>query len=246
MRAIVMAGGKGTRLHPYTMALPKPLMPVGQWPILELMLRQLAHYGIKRVTITVNHMANLIMAFVGSGEGLGLEIDYAIEDEPRGTIGPLAHIKGLADDGPFLVMNGDLLTDLDFSAFNRAHRTSDAMITVATCTREVNVDLGVMEFDDDGRLVSFREKPVLPLTVSMGIYAMHPSALQHVPTDRPFGFDDLMKVALSKKLSVRPFSFQGLWLDIGRPEDYGNASELLDRYRRRFCPWEPSASEPRP
>ncbi len=236
-----MAGGRGTRLRPYTLVIPKPLMPVADMPILEVVLRQLKHYGFERVTITVGHLANLIVAFFGNGEKLGMQIDYAVEDQPRGTIGPLAHIDGL--DEPFLVMNGDLLTDLNFGAFAEHHRTADAAISVATYVKRMPIDLGVVHIDNGGRLCGFDEKPVIPFHVSMGIYALSPEALQQVPHDQPFGFDDLMRAALHQQVPTNAYLFEGRWLDIGRKDDYQVAVETFERDRHFFCPWEADNAE---
>ncbi len=239
MHAIIMAGGKGRRLAPYTLVLPKPLMPISDLPILEVVLRQLKFYGVTRITITVGHLANLIMAFFGDGENLGVPIEYQIEDEPRGTIGPLAQVRDL--DAPFLVMNGDLLTDLDFAEFAKSHLHSDALVTVATYHKKVPVDLGVMHFDAAGDLIRFQEKPTFTFNVSMGIYMMRPEVLAFVPKTGMFGFDDLMHVAIEQKLPVRSYAFQGRWLDIGRPDDYRLATETFEQERGVFCPWETAA-----
>lgn len=193
MRAIILAGGKGTRLHPYSLLLPKPLMPIVDFPILEIGLRQLRHYGFIDVTIAVGHLANLIIAFFGDGSQLGLRIRYAIEDVPRGTIGPLSAIPELREENrPFLLMNGDTLTDMNFAEFAKAHSDGGALVSVATYTKCLPIDLGVVEFDGSGRLTAFKEKPVISFGVSMGIYAMSPPVLDHIPSNRPFGFDDLM------------------------------------------------------
>lgn len=243
MRAIILAGGKGTRLHPYSLLLPKPLMPIVDFPILEIGLRQLHHYGFTDITIAVGHLANLIMAFFGDGSKFGLKITYAIEDVPRGTIGPLASIEELkSEKRPFLLMNGDTLTDMDFGELARSHAESGALVSIATYTKCVKIDLGVLELNDDGRLTGFREKPVLPFGVSMGIYVMSPPVLEHIPSDRPFGFDDLMHLCLKKNLVVRGHRHDGIWLDIGRPDDYRSAIETFEKNRDSFCPWERSVA----
>lgn len=242
MRVVILAGGKGTRLHPYSLVLPKPLMPIVDFPILEIELRQLRHYGLTDVTIAVGHLANLIMALFGDGRQLGMNIRYATEDGPRGTVGPLASMAELREENaPFLLMNGDTLTDLDFRAFAAAHDPAKVVVSVATYTKKVAIDLGVMEMSPAGRLVSFTEKPVIPFSVSMGIYAMSPAVLDIVPADRPFGFDDLMRVCLDRNLPVRGHPHDGTWLDIGRPDDYRAAVETFERERSIFCPWERKA-----
>ena len=243
MRAVILAGGKGTRLHPYSLVLPKPLMPIGDAPILEIGLRQLRHYGFRDVTIAVGHMADLLMAMLGDGRSLGLKIRYAIEDEPRGTIGPLAGMPEIVKEkSPVLLINGDTLTDLDFRAFARAHAPGRAMVSVATYAKKVAIDLGVMDWDASGALRGFREKPVISFNVSMGIYMMSPEVVDLIPPREPFGFDDLMHACIKKKLAVRSHLHRGIWLDIGRPEDYRTAVDTFEKRRIKFCPWERKVS----
>jgi len=234
MRVIIMAGGAGRRLLPYTSVLPKPLMPVGERPILDIVLRQLKRYGFCRITISVGHLAELIMAFFDNGSRWGLDIDYAIEDEPLGTMGPLSQIRGLTE--PFIVMNGDLLTDVDYRDLYESHLKSDAVLTVATYQKPVDISLGVLEVDQDSRVIGFREKPTLTFTVSMGIYVLSPSLLSVIPKGRHFGFDDLMYALLASKATIRSYRHTGLWLDIGRREDYDNATEVFEKNRDRLLP----------
>lgn len=221
-RAVVLAGGKGRRLYPYTTILPKPLLPIGDQPILLHVLTLLRDAGFGRVTISVGHLAELIMLFFGKGEKFGLEIDYAIEDEPLGTIGPLAYIDGLGED--FLVMNGDLLTDLDPAALYRDHLKSGAILTVATHAREVAIDFGVLKTTPDRRISEFVEKPRIPYEVSMGIYILNKRCMDFVPKGKPFGFDQLMLDLLAAGETIHAFPHDGRWLDLGRPEDYATAN----------------------
>lgn len=243
MRAIILAGGKGTRLHPYSFILPKPLMPISDMPILEIGLRQLHHHGFRDITIAVGHLANLIMLLFGDGKKLGLNIQYAIEDSPRGTIGPLAGIPEIAREGkPVLLMNGDTLTDLDFRAFAASHEESRALVSVATCKKNVAIDLGVMEWNAAGKLTDFREKPTIPFSVSMGIYMMSPAVVDLIPAEGLFGFDHLMHLCLQRTLDVRSYPHDGIWLDIGRPDDYRAAVDIFEKQRLCFCPWERTPS----
>jgi NDP-sugar pyrophosphorylase family protein len=223
MRAIILAGGRGTRLRPYTATIPKPLVPIGDTAIMDVLLRRLVACGCERATVAVGHMAQLIMAYYGDGAKWGLSLDYCVEDKPLSTIGPLTLIKDLPDD--FLVMNGDLLTDLDFSALYRAHVESGAVGTVAVKAREVRIDFGVLGYDEASRrLTSFSEKPSESFSVSMGIYAFSKRVMDLVPRGRPFGFDDLMLACLAKGADVRAYPYSGYWLDIGRPDDYEQAT----------------------
>lgn len=224
-RAVVLAGGKGLRLRPYTTVLPKPLLPVGDRPILHRVLEGLASVGFQRITISVGHLAELIMAFFGKGENFGLQLDYAIEDKPLNTIGPLAFIDDLGED--FLVMNGDVLTDLDFGELYRDHLAGGATLTIATFAREVRIDFGVLE--REGRTINaFREKPCIPYEVSMGVYVLNKRCLDFVPKGKPFGFDELVLALLSAGEPIRAFPHSGSWLDLGRPEDYESAAEMLE------------------
>lgn len=221
MKAIILAGGKGTRLKPYTYVLPKPLVPVGEQPILAILIKQLERQGIHDITLCVNHMAELITAYFGKGEKLGVNIEYSMEQEPMGTIGPLKLIKNLPEN--FLLMNGDLMTDLDFLEIYNHHIKSGAMITVGTYQREVDIDFGVVEVKDDF-ITGFLEKPRYDYRVSMGIYVFNRKVLDHVPDNRAFGFDDLMLELLGKGQRINAYPFNGYWLDIGRPEDFEKAN----------------------
>lgn len=222
-RAIIQAGGKGVRLRPYTAILPKPLMPVGDWPILEIMIRQLVHKGFDEITITVGHLGHLIRAIIGDGHQFGARIDYTQEDEPRGTVGAVRQASRL--DRPFLVMNGDLLTDFDYRGLMDAHIRSGAALSIAVYEKKVPVSLGVFDLDAQHRITGFREKPVLTFPCSMGIYAFSPRLVELIPERGVFGFDDLMALCLSKGIHMRAHPFAGLWYDIGRPEDYEEAVE---------------------
>ncbi|MDO8662395.1 MAG: sugar phosphate nucleotidyltransferase [Candidatus Omnitrophota bacterium] len=228
-RAVILAGGLGTRLSPYTIVLPKPLMPVGEYPILEVVVRQLAHYKFERITIAVNHQVDLIHAFFGNGSKWGVQIDYSIEDKPLGTMGPLKLINDLPDN--FLVMNGDILTELDYGKFFDEHLKKGSLFTIASSTREEVSEFGVLDVSKTGFLAGFKEKPVKRYQVSMGIYMVNKKVLRYLPEDKPYGFDKLMHDLLKSKEKVRVKSHSGYWLDIGRPDDYARAIEEFDRLK---------------
>lgn len=234
MQAIILAGGKGRRLLPYTTVLPKPLMPIGDHPILMVILRQLKRHGFNRVTICTGYLHELIHAYIGGSTSTGLEISYTHEPEPLGTIGPLRLIPELDDD--FLVMNGDILTDLDFGAFLKAHKKKGALATIATYRRDAAIDFGVLEKDSKNRIIAFREKPVYHFDVSMGVYAFSKKILNLVPEGKPFGFDQLMYALVEKGAEVYSYPFDGYWLDIGRPDDYARSIEEFEQYKDRFLP----------
>jgi NDP-mannose synthase len=236
MRAVVLAGGKGTRMAPYTTVLPKPLMPIGDMPILEVVLRQLKAAGIDQVTMSVGHLAHLLRAFFDDGGRLGLRIDYAVEREPLGTVGPLALVDGL--DQTFLLMNGDVLTDLDYRKLIDAHRARQAVATIATYVRDVRIDFGVLRTDADGRLTEYTEKPTLQYRVSMGIYVLEPAILRHVKKGLRLDFPDLIKTLIQNGENVVSYPFRGYWLDMGRPDDYERAVLEFEARKTDFLPEE--------
>ena len=224
MRAVILAGGKGTRLRPFTTLIPKPLVPLGdKYSILEIIIMQLARAGFTRITLAVSHLSRLIMAYFGDGARLGVAIDYSLEDRELSTIGPLTLIDDLPQS--FLVMNGDILCDLDYRAFFDAHVDAGSRISVAAFKRNVKIDFGVLGYDAAGRLTRFEEKPVLDFDVSMGIYCLDRSVIDALPRGVAYGFDKLMvdSLATGQHVSIRPF--EGYWLDIGRPDDYEYANE---------------------
>jgi NDP-mannose synthase len=228
-RAVVLAGGKGTRLRPYTVVFPKPLMPLGDYPILEVIVRQLAANGFDHITMAVNHQANLIKAFFGDGDAWRVRIDYSLESRPLSTIAPLCLIGDLPDT--FLLMNGDVLTDLPFRRLYDDHVTSRRVFTVAASSRKHTIDYGVLRTDEAGTLVGFEEKPSVQYLVSMGVYVVQRSVLSLVPPDRPYGFDDLMHALIARRDPVNVKTHDGYWLDLGRPDDYAQAVDDFERRR---------------
>jgi NDP-sugar pyrophosphorylase family protein len=232
MQAVILAGGRGRRLHPYTTVLPKPLMPIGEHPILEVILRQLERSGFDDIVISTGYLAELIQAFLANRKGNGANIRFAHEEEPLGTIGPLHLVESLADT--FLVMNGDILTDLDYATLMGEHRRRGGIATIATYQRDVRVDFGVLEHDTTQRIRAFREKPLYHFAVSMGVYVFEKEILQRVPRGKPFGFDDLMYDLISTGAAVFAYPYAGKWLDIGRPDDYEQAIEEFEKNRRSY------------
>jgi NDP-sugar pyrophosphorylase family protein len=235
-RAVILAGGKGTRLRPYTTSIPKPLMPVGDRPILDVVLLQLKHFGFGRVTIVTGHLAELIEAYTGDGSRYGLVVDFFREDRPLGTAGSLALLEGL--DAPFLVMNGDVLTDLDFGGLLRTHTDSEAIATIATTTQEVQIPLGVMHMDESGsgRVVDYVEKPTLSYQASMGVYAFGVRTLAHIEPGEYLDFPDLVLRLVSAGEFVRSEPSEAFWHDIGRPEDFEQAQKDFERLGGQLLP----------
>lgn len=235
--AVIMAGGRGTRLSPYTAVLPKPLMPVAGHPILELMLHQLRRHGFRRITICVGYLAKLISTFFGNGSSLGLEIEYSIEDQPLGTIGPLRQLTELTElTEHFLVVNGDVLTTLDFSALYEHHAAGSSLLTISSCRQHIDIPLGQITFNGNSELTSFEEKPRLSYWGCLGIYAMSPGVLEFVPPDVPFGLDELASALLAAGEPPSVFPFKGSWFDVARPEDCVRATEFVELHRDRLLP----------
>jgi NDP-mannose synthase len=220
MHAVILAGGKGTRLRPYTTRLPKPLVPIGEeHTILEIVLSQLARCGFTRVTLAIGYFGHLIRSYVGDGSQWGLEISYTEPEEvPLGTIGPVLRILDQLPEH-FLIMNGDVLTDIDYSDLMRRHRESGAELTVATYERQVRIDFGVLT-TQDAKVVAFSEKPTIDYQVSMGVYACSKRALARYTPGLPFGFDELVLDMLARGTPPAGYAFGGYWFDIGRPDDY--------------------------
>jgi len=233
MQAIILAGGKGTRLRPYTNIIPKPLVPLGEKPILEIILKQLKHHGVEEVVLAVNHLAHLIKAFFGDGSDFGLKIRYSLEDEPLGTAAPLRMIQDLQER--FLVLNGDLLTTIDFAHLFDTHINNDADITIGTYRKKLKLDLGVIDSEGD-RFSNYTEKPELNYEVSMGLYVMNRTVLQYIPETGKFDMPDLVLSAHKNGDSVRCYRGDFEWLDIGRIEDYETAIELFNENRSRYIP----------
>lgn len=231
-RAIILAGGKGTRLHPYTVVLPKPLMPIGEFPILEVVVRQLVKHGFDHVTMAVNHQAEIIRAFFQDGAKWGVKIDYSLEDKPLSTIAPLRLIHDLPEN--FMVMNGDILSDLNYSEFFEEHISKNNIFTISAHMREQKLDYGVLEMDASNHLTCFREKPSTKYLVSMGVYMASRRIIDFIPEDEKYGFDNLMLDLLTagKPVTVRKYS--GYWQDIGRPDDYAQAIDEFERMKSRF------------
>jgi NDP-sugar pyrophosphorylase family protein len=227
VNAVIQAGGKGTRLRPYTLALPKPLMPVGDLTIIEILLKWCRKWGIKNAWITIGYLGGLIKSLCGDGLQWDMKIEYSQEPEPLGTIGPLRLIKNHLK-GTFLTINGDIISDLSLRNFIDFHREKGGLITVAVTEKKMKVDLGILD-GANGRMVGFREKPAMNFTASMGIYCMEPGILDLIPDNVPFGFDDLMHAMLEQKLPVYMYRHNGLWLDIGREEDFKHAQECFLR-----------------
>jgi NDP-sugar pyrophosphorylase family protein len=232
MRAVILAGGKGTRLAPYTTILPKPLMPVGDMPILEIVIRQLARHGFNDLTLAVGYLAELLMAYCGDGSKFDVKIDYSREEQPLGTAGPIALVPNLNET--FLVMNGDLLTTIDYGAMLKYHRERGALATIACYQRDVKIDLGVIDVDSDNWVANYIEKPTYHYAVSMGIYIFEPAILGYITRNQRLDLPELVLNLIKDGKKVNVFNFDGYWLDIGRHDDYEQAINEFAAHRDEF------------
>ncbi|MFO0226582.1 MAG: NDP-sugar synthase [Planctomyces sp.] len=234
LRAVILAGGRGTRLRPFTASFPKPLVPLGDTPVVEVLIRRLLEFGITDITLTLGHLAELMQAYFLQRRELTsrLSLQFVVETAPTGTAGSLSLIEGL--DQTFLVMNGDLLTDIDFHALVNFHREQGALLTVAAHRRHVKVDLGVLEINSDHRIVDYHEKPEKTYDVSMGIYVYEPAVLKWIPQGQHLDLPGLVLKLLQDGQKVCAWHADCQWLDIGRPDDYARAQELFGDGRAQF------------
>ena len=227
MRAIILAGGKGTRLRPFTTLIPKPLVPLGgKYAILELVIMQLAGNGFSQITLAVNHLSNLVMSYFGDGSRWGVDINYSTEEGELSTIGPLTLIKDLPEN--FLVMNGDILCDINYQEFLSQHTLRGSEVSVCVTNRSNKLDYGALEFNTNKQLIGFVEKPEFNFSVSMGIYCLNRSIIKSLAVGKKFGFDDLMYLCIKNKSNLFINEFDGVWLDIGRPDDYDYANDNFE------------------
>ncbi len=234
IQAIILAGGKGTRLLPYTMVLPKPLMPIKDMPVLEVVVRQLRHYGFRKLCVSTGHLSELIEAFFKDGSKFGVEINYSIEDEPLGTAGPIRLVQSLSEN--FLVMNGDLLTTLKYRELFDFHVKNEATATIATHPRSVSINFGILDIAEDGKLRRYNEKPSIDYKVSMGINVFHKRVLDFIPQGQPMDIPDLMMRLVEKGEKVLCYQPDCFWLDIGRMDDYQKAVEIYNGRKEEFIP----------
>jgi NDP-mannose synthase len=231
MRAVILAGGKGTRLYPYTAIFPKPLVPLGDKPILEILIRQLKYSGVDEITLCVGHLAPLIQTFFQDGKWLGVKINYSFENTPLGTVGPLKLIKSLPDN--FIVTNGDLLSDVNFKKIFHFHQRNKADLTIGVYKREEKIDLGVLDISKK-KIIGYREKPSYNFYVSTGLYVFSKKILKLVPKDKYFDFPSLVNLLIAENKKVMSYEIKGFWLDIGRPDDYQKAVEKFDKEKELF------------
>ena len=227
MKVVILAGGKGTRLRPYTTAFPKPLMPIGNRPVLEIIVRQLKAQGFKEIIMAVGYLSELIRAFFGDGSKFGVNITYSKEEQPLGTVGGLSLIRQELND-TFLMINGDTLMSLNFSDLIDDHERNRAIATIALKKRHVPIDFGVVEVNGNGKVNGYTEKPTLVNLVSTGVNALSPRILEYIEPSRYLDFPTLIQKLIAAGQTVRGYIFDGYWLDIGRPDDYEKANAEIE------------------
>ena len=232
MQAIILAGGKGRRLKPFTAVLPKPLMPLGEIPILEVIIRQLKRDGFHDLIIAVNHLKELIMAFLGNGERWDLNISYSIEDRPLGTAGPLTLVDSLEEN--FLVINGDTLTTIDYKKLFQFHLKNNACATISTFKRDVKIDFGIVKTDDRGFLREYIEKPTYSFEVSMGVNVFNRRILDYLAKNEYIDMPEMVLKLKDNGERVQRYLFDGYWLDIGRIDDYEAANLIFEEKKNEF------------
>jgi NDP-sugar pyrophosphorylase family protein len=227
MKAIILTGGLGTRMRPLTFSIPKPLVPVGEKAILQLLLERLAANGVTEAILCTGYLAELIRAFGGDGSRFGLRCSYVHETEPLGTAGPLSLVRGLIEDGEnFLLINGDVVTTIDFSKMIQRHESSGRVLTVGYTNYTYTSPFGVLEVEGD-TLRGIREKPVLQFPISCGIYAVSSRALDLVPAGQMFGMPDLMKAIIAQGNEVGVYYVEEYWHGVESMADLELAAAAL-------------------
>ena len=236
MKAVILAGGKGTRLAPYTTIFPKPMLPVGDRPILDIIIQQLVYYGFKEIILSVGYMSELIQAYYQNTSKLpkGINLSYVKEEYPLGTAGSLSLIPQQSE--PFLLMNGDTLTTLDYRQLIEYHKLNKGLITIASHKRQVNIDFGVIYVDKNDVLINYDEKPAIDYLVSMGVYVLDPKVLESIPPHQRLDFPDIVKRFLEEGEKIQAFITEEYWLDIGRHDDYAMAVKEFEQRRHDFLP----------
>jgi len=232
MKALILAGGKGTRLLPYTAVLPKPLMPIDETPILEIIIRQLKKYGISDIFISVGYMAGLIETFFGDGKRLGVTITYSVEAQPLGTAGPIALIPDF--NSTLLVMNGDVLTSLNYRNFIDYHKKNKATMTIGMSTQTYQNPLGYVEHDEYNVITNYVEKPVYQYDVSMGIYMLEPDIVRFIEKGKRLDIPELVNILITNNQKVVGYHCDDYWLDMGKHDDYNKVNEDFKKNRSLF------------
>ena len=228
MIAVVLAGGLGTRLHPFTQVIPKPLLPIGEKSVMEIQLSHLRDHGFTDVVIATNYKSELVESYFGDGSKWGVRLRFSKEEQPLGTAGPLALLKSELRD-PFLVLNGDILTNMDFAALLAHHRRLGVALTVGTKELHYPLRYGNVRCEGE-RLLGIDEKPDLSIEIVAGIYGMSPEALDCIPERTNFGMDGLIHALLKQGRPVGVYRITDYWLDIGQLDDFEHAQAAYDKH----------------
>jgi NDP-mannose synthase len=238
MQAIILAGGAGTRLRPYTLVFPKPMLPVGGMPIIATIVHQLAYYGFNDIVISLGYLGDYIRMYFMGGVNTpkGVTIRFSFEDQPLGTTGPLALVDKLDDD--FLVINGDILSTIDYADFFHTHRDRHADLSVAVGIKEVKMSLGILDLDEKQRITGFREKPTFVFHDNMGIYVYSRSVMKWVERDKKLDVNVLVAKLVEEKKNVFGYisKEEYFWIDVGQHADYEKANEEFEKRRSAFLP----------
>ena len=222
-QVVLMVGGLGTRLRPLTEKTPKPMLKVGDKPILQTIIEQFIGYGYVNITMCVNYKSDIIQDYFGDGSQFGAKIQYVLETKKMGTAGALSLLSELPNE-PFFVMNGDLLTNINFEYLHDYHLGNDAFGTMCVREYDFKIPYGVVNLDD-GKIVSIEEKPVQKVFVNAGIYMLSPQALECLPRNEFYDMPTLFQKLIEKKAKTISFPIREYWLDIGRIEEYQKANE---------------------
>jgi len=227
-KAVILAGGLGTRLRPFTEVIPKPLLPIGEKAVLEIQIEHLKNYGFDEIYLATNYKAEYIENFFGDGSRYGVKLQVSKEEKPLGTVGPLKLIEEHLDS-PFIIMNGDILSNIDFSKFYDFALSKDSILSVAIKKIITPYAFGNIFFDGD-YVTDIQEKPDIITYALAGIYVMKPEIFKLIPDDQYFGMDTLIKTMLAEKLPIAKYDLEEYWLDIGRIDDYEKAQNLYDQH----------------
>jgi NDP-sugar pyrophosphorylase family protein len=233
-RAVILAGGRGSRLYPFTASLPKPLLPVGDRPVIELIVRRLALFGASRITVAVNYLADLVESFLGDGRRFGVPIDYVREAVPLGTAGPIGLVEPWK--GPLVVTNGDVLSDIDFRQLLKCHREKEAALTVASMVQSLRIDSGVLTTDSSQRVTGILEKPSVEHKISLGTYVLAEHLASLILRNERLEMPELVLKLIDSGERVVAYDHAGFWLDIGRPEDFAQAQADVSIWERMLDP----------
>ncbi len=231
MKALLLAGGLGTRLRPFTEVIPKPLLPLGENALMEVQIASLKDFGFDEIFVATNYKSDYIEAYLGDGSKYGVSLVFSREEKPLGTCGPLSLLRDRLTE-PFIVMNGDILTKANLAAIHAFAARQNSCLTVGTKIITTPFRFGNVQTDEAGYILDVEEKPEFKLEILAGIYSMKPEIFAFIPDDEYFGMDTLIKIMLEARSPISRYLIKEYWLDIGQVEDYSHAR---DAYAEHFC-----------